>query len=156
MTTTVRLEHRDARPLAVVRRTARLGELPRVIPEACGVVWNLARTHGVRGAGRHVALYLDDVFHLEIGVELAEPFGGASDLLASATPAGLVATVLHVGPYAGLSRAHAEVKRWCAERGHVLAGPSWELYGHWLKEWDDDPSKIETEVCYLVAPDGPL
>jgi hypothetical protein len=32
-----------------------------------------------------------------------------------------------------------------------LAGPNWEVYGHWKDEWNSDPSKICTDVFYLVV-----
>jgi hypothetical protein len=35
-------------------------------------------------------------------------------------------------------------------QGHELAGPSWEVYGHWLDEWNSDPRKIRTDVFYLL------
>ena len=34
--------------------------------------------------------------------------------------------------------------------GHTLAGPNWEIYGHWVDEWNRDPTKIRTEVFYLL------
>jgi hypothetical protein len=34
---------------------------------------------------------------------------------------------------------------------HTLAGPQWEIYGHWLPEWNKDPSQIRTDVYYLLA-----
>ena len=42
-------------PLAVVRRRASLPELAKVIPDACGTVWNVVRAQKIPGAGRHVA-----------------------------------------------------------------------------------------------------
>lgn len=40
---------------------------------------------------------------------------------------------------------------WCAANGHRLAAPSWEIYGHWQPEWNDDPSLIRTDVFYQIA-----
>lgn len=148
---TIRLEQAPARPLAVVRRTAKPTDLPRVVPEACGLVWNTLRTAGVTGAGRHVALYRDNVIHLDIGVELDSPFTGTGEVLPAATPAGLVATTTHLGPYGRLHDAHSAIHRWCRANGLTLAGPSWEIYGHWKEEWNSDPSRIVTDVYYLLA-----
>ena len=39
-------------------------------------------------------------------------------------------------------------------RGYRLAGVNWEIYGHWLEEWNKDASKIRTDVFYLVKGDG--
>jgi effector-binding domain-containing protein len=136
----------DSCPLAVVRRRAAQRELSTVVPAACGHVWTALETHHVTGAGRHVALYLDGAINLEVGVEIAEAFSGAGDVVRTATPAGPVATATHIGPYDRLGQAHAAILAWCKEHGHVLAGPSWEIYGHWT----DDPAQLRTDVFYLL------
>jgi len=146
----VRLEQIGSIPLAVVRRRASLQELGKVIPDACGLVWNVLRAQQVTGAGRHVALYGDDVFNLEVGAELEAPWGGHGEVVGSATPAGTVATAVHFGPYNRLPEAHQAIRRWCTHHGHTLAGPNWEIYGHWKHEWCDDPAKIRTDVFYLL------
>jgi effector-binding domain-containing protein len=150
----VRLEQHDSRPLAVVHRRASVQELPKVVPDACGTVWNVVRAQKVPGAGRHVALYWDGAINLEVGVELDAPFAGHGEVVGSATPAGPVATAVHLGPYQRLGEAHQAIRKWCADHGHTLAGPNWEIYGHWLDEWNNDPSKIRTDVFYLLKPGG--
>jgi len=150
----IRLEQLTSLPLAVVRRRASLPELSKVIPDACGLVWNVVRAQKIPGAGRHVALYWDDEFNLEVGVELEAPFAGHGEVVGSATPAGTVATAVHFGPYNQLPVAHQAIRRWCADHGYALAGPNWEIYGHWIHEWCDDPSKIRTDVFYLLKADA--
>lgn len=147
----VRLEQRTSRPLAVVRRLASQPQLAQVVPAACGLVWNSVRAAQRTDAGRHVAVYLDGQINLEVGVELEAPFTAAGEVVPSATPAGLVATTTHFGPYGQLALAHEAVQKWCHANGHSLAGPSWEIYGHWQDSWNRDPSQICTEVCYLVT-----
>lgn len=149
----VRLQRVSSRPLAVVQRRARLHELSKVVPDACGTVWGVVRAQQVPGAGRHVAVYLDNQINLEVGVELDAPFGGFGEVVGSATPAGLVATTTHYGPYGRLHEAHEAIRRWCGENGHTLAGPNWEIYGHWIDEWNSDPSKITTDIYYLLVED---
>jgi effector-binding domain-containing protein len=148
----VRLEQLSSQPLAVVRRRASAQQLARVVPEACGTVWSALRAQNVTGAGRHVAVYFDDQINLEVGVELDAPFGGCGEVVPSATPAGLVATTTHRGPYGRLHEAHDAIRQWCASHGQAVAGPNWEVYGHWQDEWNRDPSKITTDVFYLLAP----
>lgn len=150
----IRLEQHSGRPLAVVRRHATKPELVKVIPEACGTVWAVVRSHPIPGAGRHVAVYLDGQINLEVGVEIEAPFGGSGEVVDSATPAGLVATTTHYGPYGQLHAAHQAIHQWCANNRYVMAGPSWEIYGHWTDECNRDPSKITTEVYYLVVAGG--
>jgi effector-binding domain-containing protein len=137
-------------PLAVVRRQARPAELAGIVPECCGIVWQAVKAQKAT-AGRHVALYWDGSIRLEIGVELRGPFVDDGEVVQSATPAGTVASIAHLGPYGGLGAAHEAVRRWCETHGHRLAGPSWEIYGHWRPEWNTDPSAIRTDVCYLLA-----
>ena len=54
-------------PLAVVRRQASASELPHVVPECCGLVWQAVKAQKVP-AGRHVAVFWDDSVRLEVGV----------------------------------------------------------------------------------------
>ena len=140
----------DSVPLAVIRRHAKPSELTRVVPECCGLVWNVVRAQRAK-AGRHVAIYWDSTIRLEVGAELYGPFEEQGEVVCSATPPGPTASVTHYGPYSGLGAAHEAVRTWCEANHHRLAGPNWEIYGHWQNEWNSDPSLIRTEVCYQLA-----
>jgi effector-binding domain-containing protein len=148
MSHTVRIEDVERQPLAIVRRRAAGGALKAVIPEACGDVWARARAHGVDRPGRLIALYLDEVINIEVGVEVNQAFAGFEDLPRSETPAGRVAAVTHIGGYDGLPGAHQAIRIWCKQHGHRFAGPSWEIYGHWT----DDLTKLRTDLYYLLKP----
>lgn len=137
-------------PLAVIRRQATAADLSRVVPECCGLVWNAVRAQQVR-AGRQVAIYWDSSIRLEVGVELFGPFTERADVVRSATPGGAVASVTHLGPYGGLGSAHKAIRDWCQAGDCRLAGPNWEIYGHWQREWNDDPAQIRTDVFYQLA-----
>lgn len=146
----VQLQQLDSVPLAVIRRQVSASELARVVPECCGLVWNQVRAQQAQ-AGRHVAIYWDGAIRLEVGVELLGPFAEHGEVVLSATPAGAVASATHYGPYGGLGAAHDAVRGWCQANNHTLAGPHWEIYGHWQREWDADPSRIGTDVYYLLS-----
>ena len=73
-------------------------------------------------------------------------------MVRSAIPAGTAAWATHFGPYRGLGSFHAAIRHWCKANNHKLAGPSWEVYGHWRSEWNTDPSQIRTDVYYQLAP----
>ena len=150
MTPPVRLEQSGGTALAVIRRRVSKAELATVVPEGCGLVWKFVRARKLEG-GRHVALYWDGSIRLEVGVEVAAAFDGDGEVVPSATPAGLVATATHFGPYQQLGRAHEAILEWCRSNGHRLAGPSWEVYGHWQDAWNANPSLIRTDVFYQVA-----
>ncbi len=142
----VRVEQVQSQPTAIVRRRARIDELASVVPQGCGEVWEFVREVGTLRPGRNVALYLDGVINLECGVEVAGPFAGNGRVIPSSTPAGTVATTTHLGPYERLDEAHAAILAVCRERGLELAGPDWEVYGHWT----DDPAQLRTDVYYLL------
>jgi len=150
----IEVQQQSARPLAVVRRRASVQQLPKVVPEACGIVWNVLKANKITGAGRHVAVYwgceLNDI-NLEVGVEMSGPFAGCGEVVASATLAGQVATTIHYGPYQQLKAAHEAIRQWSATGGYTLAGPNWEIYDHWNDEWNSHPNKIRTDIFYLVA-----
>jgi effector-binding domain-containing protein len=84
-------------------------------------------------------------------VELYGPLIEDGEVVLSATPAGAVASITHLGPYRGLGAAHDAIRQWCIARNHSLAGPNWEIYGHWKSEWNTDPSQIRTDVYYQLA-----
>jgi effector-binding domain-containing protein len=85
------------------------------------------------GAGRWqtVMLYKDDVPNVEVGVLASGSFSPTGHVITSVLPGGATAVTMHRGPYAELEAAHRAVRDWCRERGHALAGPRWEIYGHW-------------------------
>lgn len=147
----VQLLERPGLPLAVIGRQVSPAQLSRVVPESCGAVWRVLKAQGLRG-GRNVALYWDDAIRLEAGVEFDGTFAEQDGVTRSSTPPGLVAAVTHLGPYGTLGAAHAALHSWVQAHGHRKLGPRWEIYGHWQGAWDADPSQIQTEVCYLVAP----
>jgi effector-binding domain-containing protein len=135
----------------VVRVQASQSQLPTVVPQLCGEVWNFFRSAGLPRPGRHLALYLDCVMNIEVGVEVSQPFTGNQRVVCSQTPEGLVATTAHFGPYSRLGDAHNAVQKWCSDHGYALAGPSWEVYGHWT----DDESQLRTDVFWLLQDKPP-
>jgi effector-binding domain-containing protein len=134
---------------AVVRFRARQADFSQVVPQGCGEVWTFFRASNLPRPGRNLALYLDcegDLVNLESGAEVDQPFTGNDRVVCSCTPAGRVATAVYMGPYDRLGDAHGAICQWCAANGHALAGPNWEVYGH----WENDPAKLRTDVFYLL------
>jgi len=149
MTYKVEFTKVPATPILAVRRRARQDELSRVIPDGCGTVWNFIRENGVTPRGRNVAVYRHTEtreLDVEIGVEVGANAAGGGDVVLSATPSGTVATVAHFGSYSLLSNANDAIRAWCDANHHQIAGPSWEVYGHWT----DDPARVRTDVFYLL------
>lgn len=110
-------------------------------------VYECLRRNASAKQGCNVMLYLDDVPHVEIGVELIAPCVLDGPVTRSALPAGRVAWTVHRGPYQELGEAYDRIARWCAEQGLALAGPRWEIYG----DWREDPAELTTEVHFLLS-----
>ena len=116
----------------------------------------------VYAAGRAGALQLDGlnvfIYRGATGNVLTVDFCvGAKALFAPVgaverleTPHGMAAMTTHIGDYGRLAEANAAILNWCHAQGRKLAGPSWEIYGH----WDPDPAKLRTEVYYLLVDPG--
>jgi effector-binding domain-containing protein len=137
----------DPRPTAVVAATTTWQQFAVLWRELSEEVWGCLNAAGIRGGCPNVMLYLDDQPQVEVGVLLDQPCPLTGRVVASALPGGLVATVLHTGPYSGLGEAHRAVLDWCAEHGRTAAGPRWEVYG----PHSDDPSRTTTEISYLLS-----
>ena len=75
-----------ARPTAVIAAATTWQEFPSLWPELLGEVWACLHAGGIRRGCRNVMLYLDDVPHVEVGVELSQPCPLTGRVVASALP----------------------------------------------------------------------
>jgi effector-binding domain-containing protein len=150
------IEIETARPnsILVVNRSATFEQLPTVIPETCGVVWDRLRAAGITENGRNVTVYVGNAnaaIDMQIGVEVdgeaCRKIEWSEGMYVTSTPIGDVAHAVYMGDYADLYLVHRSIAEWSNEVGRALAGPSWEVYGH----WSDDPTKLRTDVYYLLA-----
>ena len=139
----------DAQPIAAISERVPIGEVGSRFREPLDRVWNFVRTAGLRPHHNVFVYHHDgnDDTLVEFGVQVDLPFADGDEVVCSTTPAGTVATAMHIGPYDELFVTHAAVHAWCAAQGKEPAGLSWEVYG----DWDDDPAKLETQVFYLLS-----
>ena len=140
------------RPTAVVAQTTTWPQFPVLWGRLLDEVYGFVRQHpdlapGVGGEmWQNVMLYKDQRPDVEVGVLVTGPFEPAGRVIASELPGGEVATATHRGDYAQLRVTHDAVRAHVAAHGRELAGPCWEIYGHWRA----DPSEQETEVFWLL------
>ena len=141
-----------AHPLAAVRRRVMIGEVSTSWRPALDRVWAFLRSNGsLRTDGHNVFVYhhpaaLDLPMEVDFGVQVVGAFAGDGEVVSRQTPAGPVASTLHIGPYERLGDAHSAIHSWRAAHGRSFAGISWEIYG----DWNDDPAKLEVRVLYLL------
>lgn len=152
MATEISTQLVPARMLAAVRRHIRLDQIAGAWRPASELVWAFLKQHPeLRTDGHNIFLYhhpanLQSPMDADFGVQVTHPFERSGEVFATETPAGKVATALHLGPYARLQDTHRAIHAWAAANRIVFAGKSWEIYG----DWNEDPAKLETRVEYLL------
>lgn len=143
----VRVAEVAPRPTLVVADRTTWARFPQEWPVLSQEVWDCVRAAGITEGCPNVMLYLDDEPHVEVGVLYAGAPAVSGRVQVSELPGGRVATATHRGAYAGLSRTHDGVRRWCGEHGHELTGVRWEVYGPHRA----DPDQLSVEVFWQLA-----
>ena len=152
MTYDVTVETVQPELMAAVRATVPVSGIAQAWKPALDQVWAFLRARRELGPGHNLFLYhhperRNDPMDIDFGVQVARPFEGESAVRCVQTPAGEVASTLHVGPYDRLGGAHDAIHAWCAANGRGIGRASWEVYGDWI----DDPALLETTIKYLLA-----
>jgi effector-binding domain-containing protein len=153
MAAQVSIQHVPARILAAVRRSVLPGQIAGAWKPALDQVWAFLKQHpGLRTDGHNVFLYHHPVnrqspMDVDFGVQATRAFERSGEVFATETPAGKVATALHVGPYQRLGDTHNAIHTWAAANKISFAGKSWEIYG----DWTEDAAKLETRIEYLLS-----
>ena len=141
-----------ARPMAAVHTSVPVGQVAAAWRPALDKVWAFLRAHeGLRTDGHNIFVYRHPVrpgapMEVDFGVEVSRAFAGEGEIVFAHTPAGRVASTVHVGPPDRLADANAAIEAWCRANHRSLAGVSWEIYG----DPGDDPATLEVQVFYLL------
>jgi effector-binding domain-containing protein len=149
----VSLQHAAPRAIAAIKARIPASRVSSVFGGYLNQVYAAARIGAVQLDGQNVFVYRSvadapDQLDIEFGVGVTAPFHGNGTVEPSMVPDGQVATTTHWGDYALLRAAHEAVIAWCREQGFTLAGPRWEVYGH----WNGGGAKPRTDIYYLIQP----
>ncbi len=104
------------RRIAAVRRQGRPADIGDLWKPALDLVWDFLRRHpGLSTGGHNVFVYRptaqpDGRLDIDFGVQVERDFPAEGEVGAAETPAGEVAAVTQVGPYAGLHEAQAAAR----------------------------------------------
>jgi effector-binding domain-containing protein len=131
--------------IAAARGSAKSREVSRTMLGLLGKAWDFVKKSGIKTDGQNVAIYYQDRM-IEAGARLFTKFEGGGEIACVATPSGIAAMVVHMGPYEKLGEAHHAIRDWCAANGRELEGTNWEVYGH----HEEDPARRRTDVFYLL------
>lgn len=142
-----------SRPVAGVRARVPCGRVSREFGRYLDQVYAAARGGSVLLDGQNIFIYRssdDEQLTVDFCVGVTAPFAGIGAVVPLETPRGVAAMTTHHGDYGGLRLANEAITAWCRANDRVLAGTSWEVYGH----WHPDPAQLHTDVYYLLQPDG--
>src|SRR5438477_6331497 len=148
----VSIEHVSPRPIAAVKARMQIERVPAQFVHYLNQVYDASRDGSISLDGQNIFVYRGtdgrDV-EIDFGVGATEPFSPIGAVTYTQTPGGKVATTTHWGDYSALGHAHDAVVSWCREHGHQLAGPRWEVYGHWVA----DAPRQRTDIYHLLSGD---
>jgi effector-binding domain-containing protein len=138
-------------PIAFAAASSRVSaaEVPKTIPALLNRVYDHLNARKIHNVGVNIVLYHPEEsgqYVLDAGVRVDGEVGAGGGVRIAATPGGRAATVAYWGPFSGLPEVHRRVRDWCAANGDVPAGATWEVYGHWSDNADDQ----RTDVFWLL------
>ena len=147
----VTLEHASPRGMATVRARIPAAQVGAHFRTYLDQVYAAGRAGALQLDGQNIFVYREvegtpDQLDAEFGVGSAAPFVAAGSVVYGVTPSGEVATTTHWGDYGALGNAHAALVAWCRAHDLSLAGPRWEVYGHWR-----EGAIPRTDIYYLVT-----
>src|SRR5262245_58644381 len=118
MSVTVKVEVANSLLIAAVRREVRIGEVGSAWGPALDLVWKFLRAQqGLHAGGHNVFLYhhparRDLPMQVDFGVQVTRAFEPSGEVRPVQTPAGEIATAVHVGPYQNMRVTHDAVHAW--------------------------------------------
>jgi len=147
----VEIETVQADLIAAVRAKVPIGGIAQAWKPALDQVWAFLKSNSRLRPGQNLFLYhhpesRNEPMNIDFGVQVAHSFEPEGNVRCIETPAGEVATTVHIGPYDRLGDAHKAIHEWCAAHNRKIAQASWETYGH----WNNDPAQLETTIRYLL------
>jgi effector-binding domain-containing protein len=135
-------------PTAVAPTALDVADIGTWLGATFGSVVTFLATHDLAPVGLPFARYHQlggGRFQVEARFSVAEAIQGEGDVIASVLPGGLVATILHIGPYEAMEPAYEAIASWVDQKGGESTGDPWEVYFGDPQE-DNDPDTWKTEV----------
>jgi hypothetical protein len=141
----------EPRLVAGVSAVVPRGRVGEMFGRYLNQVYEAGKSGAVALDGQNVFIYraaTADTLTVDFCVGVRAPFDAVGAVTPIWTPQGSAAMTTHAGDYSRLGNANAAILAWCREHGRRIAGPSWEVYGHWVP----DPTQLRTDVYYLLQP----
>lgn len=132
-----------------IRTRTPVQNLPQIIGEAFGRIWQYMGEIGQPPAGVPFAAYYNmdmQDLDVEVGFPVATVLPGKGDIQPGEIPGGKYATCLYTGPYSGMKPAYDELSKWMEENKCMPTGVVYEMY---LNDPDmTPPEKLQTLIAF--------
>jgi effector-binding domain-containing protein len=143
------VKEQPLQPTLSVRTRASVQELPQVLGQAYGAIYQYLCGLGEQPAGPPFTAYYNmDMQNLdiEIGFPVSKQFSGKDNIQAGEIPAGKIATCVHIGPYTDMPPAYAALSEWIKENGYEATGVAYEIYLN--DPGQTPPQELMTQIVF--------
>ena len=142
----------ESQPILGIRTSAKMQDLPELLGAHFGEVYGYVTQIGQQPAGMPFSRYhsMDgESVDIECGIPINAPLDGTDRVRPGELPGGIVATVIHKGPYEGLPQTWSALFEWLGAQGLKPGGAPWEVY---LTDpgAEPDSSKWRTQIFFPV------
>ena len=127
----VDLRRLPAQEVLAVRREVSLATIGTAMDSAFAALWRHVTETGAQPAGPPFVLYLEPPqgeFSVEVCVPVTANAVKGEGIEVRELPAAEVATLVHHGPYDGLSASWQQLREWVRASGRTAGGPAREVY----------------------------
>ena len=151
------VRHREAAIVLAKSLEVRVADLPSVIGSSFGDVYAYLGRHRVATAEPPFIIYQGQPgpenapFPIQICAPISLPMEPPPGWTCTTLPAGLFASVIHVGPYDSLGIAYDDLTAWIGRQGLAVGGPPREVY---LSDPSTPPQETRTVVEFPVVEAG--
>ena len=142
----------ESQPILAIRTTSTMDKLGEIMGSMFGEVYEHIQASGQEPVGMPFSRYhsMDGgTVDLECGMPVASVMDGKERVQAGELPAGMVATVTHMGPYDNLPQTWSALTAWIGSQGLQPAGAPWEVYVT-DPGAEPDQSKWRTDIFFPV------
>jgi effector-binding domain-containing protein len=148
MAHTCTIEQQPPLPTLCVKTRTPVTEIGAVLGKAFGEIMSTINARGAAPIGMPYVAYRNmDMADLdvEIGFPVSKPVAGAGRVEPGTLPGGAWASTLHVGPYADVGPAWADLQAFIRAQGKTAAPTGYEFY---FDGPDTPPDRIRTRVAF--------
>lgn len=149
----VKVQEREAALVLAKRTPVRLSEIGDVLGAAFAEAYGHIAGHGGGEGGPPFVIYPDvpdgdRPFDIEICAPVQYSIEAPGGWVLKELPAGLFASLMHVGPYDSVAMGYDAITTWIVGHGFAVAGPPREVY---LSDPETPPAQVRTIIEFPVT-----